>query len=101
MNPEPPPLPPKRPLTVAVILAFTPAALGLALAALPIPKAQLSACCIVAAILALVCCAFSSVLLFRRNTSTAIVFGILLALLNLAIVGGLGCAALLSNINVH
>jgi hypothetical protein len=101
MNSEPPPLPPKRPLTLAVIFAFLPAAIGLALATLPIPKRQMSPCCIIAAILALICCVTSSVLLFRRNTTAGIVFGVLLLLLNLAIVAGLGCAALLSDINVH
>lgn len=101
MNSEPPPLPPKQPLTLVVIFAFMPAALGLLLATLPIPKEAMSPCCIVAAIVALCSCVAASVLLFQRNTSAGIVFGILLGLLNLAIVAGLGCASLLSNVSVH
>jgi len=101
MNPEPPPLPSKQPITLAVIFAFLPAAIGLAVATLPVPKEQFPPTCVIGAIMALICCATSSVLLFRRNTTVAVVFGILLGLLNLMIVGGIGCAAMLSNFNVH
>ena len=101
MNPVPPPLPPKQPITLAVIFAFLPAAIGLAVATLPVPKEMFPVSCIIGAIMALICCVTASVLLFRRNTSTAVVFGILLGLLNLMIVAGIGCAAMLSNINVH
>jgi len=100
MNSEPPPLPPRRPITLGVILAFVPAALGLLLGTLPIPKAQMSQCCVAAAIAAFVCCVTASVLLFRRSTAASIVFGILLLLLNFAIIAGMGCAALLTT-NLH
>lgn len=101
MNSEPPPLPPKKPLATALILAFAPSILALFLAMINPPKEKLVPCLIFAAIVSLVCCGASSFMLIRRNTSAAIVFGILLGLLNLLISAGLGCVALLSDINVH
>ncbi|EDY20353.1 hypothetical protein CfE428DRAFT_2277 [Chthoniobacter flavus Ellin428] len=101
MNSEPPPLPPKKPLAPAVILAFVPSVLALSLAAIQPSKEKLVACCVIAAMVSIVCCGAASFLLIRRNTTTTIVVGILLGLLNLLISAGLGCAALLSNINVH
>jgi len=56
--------------------------------------------CVIATVVSLVCCFLASFLLIRRNTSAALVFGILLGLVNLLISAGLGCAALLSD-NVH
>ncbi|MEP6669495.1 MAG: hypothetical protein ABJF10_10105 [Chthoniobacter sp.] len=95
MNLEPPPLPPKKPLALPVIMAFVPSALALLLFSFTIPKAQLTQLCIAAAVVSVICCAVSSIMLFKRNTTAAIIFGILLALLNLAVSAGLGCAALL------
>jgi hypothetical protein len=104
MNPEPPPLPPKKPLTLPVILAFVPAALALLLASLSaLPKAQMTPCCILATIISIGCCAISSAMLIKRNTTATLVFGILLGMLNLVISAGLGCAAMLSDFggNMH
>ncbi|MDR3405248.1 MAG: hypothetical protein P4L99_22325 [Chthoniobacter sp.] len=102
MNPEPSPLPPKKPVTLPVILAFVPSALGLALlGGANALKDQMSPLCIAAAVISIVCCAVSSTMLIKHNTTGAIVSGILIALLNLAITAGLGCAALLTNIGGH
>jgi hypothetical protein len=101
MNSEPPPLPPKKSLAPAVILAFVPSVLALSLAAIQPSNEKLVPCCVVAAAVSIVCCCLASFLLIRRNTTAAVVFGILLGLLNLLISAGLGCAAMLSNINVH
>jgi len=101
MNPEPPPLPPKKPLTLPVVLAFVPSALALLLFGLTPPKSALVPCCIVAAGISIICCTISSAMLFKRNTAAAIVFGVLLGMLNLVVSAGLGCAAMLNDINVH
>jgi len=101
MTPEPPPLPPPKPLTLPVILAFVPSALALLLFSLTIPKAHLIPYCIIAAGISIVCCVVSSVMLIKRSTTAAIIFGILLGLLNLALSAGLGCAAMLSSFDGH
>lgn len=100
MNSEPPPLPPEKPLVPAVILAFLPTMIVLVLFAIQPSRDHMVPACVIATILSLVACFLSSFLLIRRNTSSAVVFGILLGLLNLLISAGLGCAALLSD-NAH
>ena len=100
MNPEPPPLPPKKPVALPVILAFVPSALGLALiGGANALKDQIGPLCIGAAVISIVCCAVSSTMIIRHNTTWAIVSGIFIALLNLAIIAGLGCAALVTNLS--
>ena len=105
MNTDPPPLPPspptKKPITLPLVLAFVPSAMVLLVLTLHLPKSQMVACCVPAALVSIACCVISSIMLFKRNTSAAIVFGILLGMLNLVISAGLGCAALLSDLNVH
>jgi hypothetical protein len=100
----PPPLPnppPRRPIVLPLILAFLPSVFILVLAAMDNAGIKVATYCIIAAILGLGCCIASSIMLFRRNTAVAIVFGILFALLNLAISAFLGCASLFANGNFH
>ena len=104
MNPEPPPLPPKppqKPIALAVVLAFVPSAIALLLLSINVPKHQIVTCCVPAAFVAIACCVASSIMLFKRKTAAAIVFGVLLALLNVAITLGLGCAALFADFTVR
>lgn len=101
MNSEPPPLPPKRSLTPIVLLAFLPSGAALTFATTHIHKTQQMPSFIFGAVVSLICGIAASVMLFKRGTTGTIVFGILIGLLNLAIVAGFGCAALLSDINVH
>lgn len=84
-----------------LVLAFVPSAIMLSLLTFNPSKDQMAACCVPAAVVSIGCCAFSSIMLFKRNTTAAIVFGVLLGMLNLALTAGLGCAALLSDFNVH
>ena len=101
MNPEPPPLPPKKSLTLPVVLAFVPSVLVLLMFTLNLSNSQLAACCLPAVLVSLACCFTSSFMLIRRNTSGGVAFGILLGLLNLVISAGIGCAALLTGANLH
>jgi len=102
MQPPPPlPKPPHRPLALALVLAFMPSVIALLLFSLKLSNSQLAASCGPAAAVSLVCCAASSIMLFKRNTTAALVFGVLLCLLNVVISLGLGCAALLSNTSFH
>jgi hypothetical protein len=77
------------------VLAFVPSALALLLVGLPIPKAQMTPCLLVATMISIGCCILSSAMLIKRNTTLAVVFAILLGLLNLAICAGLGCASMI------
>jgi hypothetical protein len=88
-------------LALPLLLAFTPAAIVLLLLSIQPADKSLAAFCVPAAIVSIACCAISSVMLFRRKTTQAIVGGVLLCLLNVAITAGLGCAALLAGISVH
>jgi hypothetical protein len=99
--PPPPPKPPQRPLALPLVLAFVPAVLVLLAFSLNLPKGQLAMFCIPAAIVSLACCAFSSIMLFKRNTPMALVFGVLLAMMNVVISLGLGCASFLADANFH
>jgi hypothetical protein len=101
MNPEPPPLPPKKSLTAIVLLAFLPSAAALSFATTHIHKTQQMPSFILGAVVSLICGITASVMLFKRGTTGAIVFGILIGLVNLVISAGFGCAAMLSDINVH
>ena len=100
MNSEPPPIPPRKSLVPAILLAFSPTLTVLAVATIQPSRDHMMVACLIAAILSLVSCFLSSFLLIRRDTSGAIIFGVLLDLLNLLISAGLGCAALLSA-NAH
>jgi hypothetical protein len=104
MNMEPPPLPPqapKKPIALPLVLAFVPSAIVLLLLTFKPSMNHMVACCVPAALVSTACLVISSVMLIKRNTSAAIVFGVLLGMLNLVISGGLGCAALLSDFNGH
>ena len=93
--PPPLPKPPHRPIVLPLILAFLPSVFFLVLLAMQNAHIKIATYCVIAAILGLVCCTASSVMLFRRNTPVAIVFGVVFLLLNLVISGFLGCASLL------
>ncbi|HEY3900376.1 MAG TPA: hypothetical protein VGM54_17335 [Chthoniobacter sp.] len=84
-----------------LILAFLPSAFFLILVAMEKAGIKVAIYCLIAAVLGLACCIASSVMLFRRNTPLAIVFGVLFALLNLVISGFLGCASLLADNKFH
>jgi hypothetical protein len=84
----------KFPVVLALLLGFAPAA-ALLWVVRGKPSSQL---CIVLAMAALICCFSSSFLLFRRKTTLAIISGIFLVLLNLAVSFLFGCAALLSGL---
>jgi hypothetical protein len=99
--PPPLPEPPRRSLLLPLVLAFTPAVLVLVGTAINPGKGQFVIVCLPAAILSLGCCIASSIILFKRRTAAAVVFGILLALVNVAISLGLGCLALIGDMNLH
>jgi hypothetical protein len=101
MNPEPPPLPPKRSLIAIVLLAFLPSTAALTFSTVHIHKTQQMPSFALGAVVSLICGITASRMLFKRGTTGTLVFGIFIGLLNLAIVAGFGCAAMLSNINVH
>jgi len=103
MNSVPPPLPkpPPGPIGLPLMLAFTPSVIALLLFSLNLPEKTLAAVCVPAVLLSLGCCAVSSVMLFKRNTTATLVFGVLLAMLNVVISLGLGCAVLAGQINLH
>jgi len=103
MNSQPPPLPkpPHKSIALPLVLAFMPAALILGLVSFNPPPGHIQAFCLPAALLSLGCCATSSIMLFKRNTTAALIFGILLALLNVVISLGLGCLALVGDMNYH
>jgi hypothetical protein len=103
MNSEPPPLPqpPPRRLALALILAFVPATIVLLLLSLNLPGNKLAVVCLPAALVSVGCCVWSSFLLFRRSTTVTLVVGVFLAIMNAFITLGLGCAALLGNLNGH
>ena len=101
MNP-PPPLPPKPPrksIALPLVLAFVPAALILLFVMVNPPSGHLAAFAVPATLISLASCVTSSVMLFKRRTTAALIFGILLVLLNAAISLGLGCIALLGDMN--
>jgi multidrug transporter EmrE-like cation transporter len=101
MNPPPLPKPPRRLLPLALVLAFCPAAFCLILVRMQISGVRVGIYCAVAAVLGVVCCTVSSIILFKRHTTTAIVFGVLLAIVNVVISLFLGCASLLADSNPH
>jgi len=102
-DPLPPPLPkaPRDLLVPAVILGLTPSVLAILVVMIGISGINVLPCCAVAAILSLGCCTASSILIFKRNTTTAIVFGVLLAMVNVFIAIGFGCTSLLGNLTGH
>jgi len=94
---QPPPLPKKKSPAPAMILAFVPSVLLLAVlsfsSAVAAPSAPLL---FLVCGVSVVCCFVSSALLFRRNTTLAILCGIIFVVLNAGISIFLGCVALLS-----
>jgi hypothetical protein len=79
-------------LLIALLMAFTPAAMALALFTLKpniAPRLFMVPC-----VLSVVCCFSSSFLLFRRRTVLAILAGVLFLILNALIAFFFGCATL-------
>lgn len=83
--------------TLALILAFTPSVLLLAIAAVGRYLASPTAILMIGCLVSIVCCFVSAVMLFRRR-GLAILFGILFLLLNGVISFFFGCAAVFSDI---
>lgn len=99
--PLPPPPPPRQPLALPLVLAFVPSVLALLVITLSPSKSHLAAACVPAAVVSVACCAVSSIMLFKRNTTATLVFGVLLAMLNMLIPLSMGCAALIADANSH
>jgi|SRR6185312_7539644 hypothetical protein len=103
MNTAPPPLPVDKPRSkspvFALVLAFLPAAIALALGLSsgqdgPSAIVLWSICAV-----GVVCCFTSSFMLIRRKAVWAIVLGILFLLLNMGISFFVGCVAVLKGMN--
>jgi hypothetical protein len=106
MNPAPPPIsPPEKPQrkswpsVIALVLAFLPAAFLLSMEHIYANRRATTAELVWASVLSLVFCITSSLLLFTRKRIWAILLGVLLLLLNLAIAFFLGCVAVLNQVN--
>jgi hypothetical protein len=85
------PAEPKKPPIIALVLAFLPAVMILALFTFKFqfPSDWLAAPCFIS----VVCCFVSSFMLFARKTGLAILAGVLFLLLNGLIAFFFGCAA--------
>src|SRR5262245_1862451 len=100
MNEEPG----KKSPTLALMLAFAPTAMVLAVVGVSLVAARFklnlpnfAALAVLLCVGSLLCCFASSFMLFRRKTGLAVFGGILFLLLNGFIAFFFGCAALLSN----
>jgi hypothetical protein len=89
--------PPRRSLTLPLLVAFTPSALLLAAlgvaAALNLPKDQSDTLLWLCSVVSIFCCFGASIALFTRKTGGAIAGGIIFMLLNGFIAAFFGCCA--------